>query len=133
MSVSQATLACIHLLCVWIGLPDLFPIHHALWLTLVIIPLISLSMLFAYVDPEGKVFQCKCYDVSMTDCLKLADMTPMRTPPKRVVYPDTFIAPDRAQCPWKETVKTPPLTSNSTSTTDPDGVYLHRLASIIEP
>lgn len=58
------------------GIPDVLPVHHALWLTLFIVPLVALSMLFAPDDPD--------------------DMTDARTPVKRVAYPDTFVAPDKA-------------------------------------
>jgi hypothetical protein len=52
-ALGQAALAGIHVMNVWMGLPDVLPIHHTLWLLLFVVPLLSLSMLFCEPDVDG--------------------------------------------------------------------------------
>jgi hypothetical protein len=52
---TQIVLAVAHLLCLAAGLPDLLPVHHALWLLLMITPTVAISMLSAPLDPEGEL------------------------------------------------------------------------------
>ena len=52
--LGQLCAAGVHGMCVWMGLPPLIPIHHAAWLTLVIVPAVALSMTFSNADEDGE-------------------------------------------------------------------------------
>lgn len=51
-------LALVHTSTVVCGLPNVLPIHHALWLSLVIVPILGLSFLTTPRDPAGGFFCC---------------------------------------------------------------------------
>ncbi|MDR3739064.1 MAG: hypothetical protein P4L40_08585 [Terracidiphilus sp.] len=74
--LGQLCAAGMHLMCVWMGLPPLLPIHHALWLTLVTVPVASLGMTFSNADEEGASLcvcvvccvLCVCVSVCLSVC-----------------------------------------------------------------
>ncbi len=49
----QVLLALVHFGTVVCGLPNVLSIHHALWLSLVIVPILALSLLSTPRDPAG--------------------------------------------------------------------------------
>jgi hypothetical protein len=76
----QILLALVHCVSVIAGLPDVMPVHHALWLTGVIVPLLALSFIGTPRDPEGPsraaiILHALClYIFAFTACLFWFDL-----------------------------------------------------------